>query len=384
MGVYYNPGNNSFAKCLNSKTFVDKTRLIQHTNSALGTEKSRIVVSRPRRFGKTVAISMLKAYYSSGCDSRDLFHGLAIEGAPSFEEHLNKHDVISFDVQGLYLKATSSNRKEDFPHFISETINAELAKQYPDEVRGNESSLSDSLSAIHAAHGSSFIFLLDEWDVIYREEKCDKKLKQDFTDFLKDLFRDGKASNCIELVYQTGIYPILKPEIESGLNNFSAYTMLDPHDFAEYVGFTETDVASLCQKNQMPLQELKAWYEGYPFGSAGSVYCPYSVVNAIQNRKAKNYWGKTAAATVLIDLMHSANPRCLSAVQALLSGASVDVALEDSGPDLSDLGSLDASLTALVHLGYLAYQEGHTVRIPNQEVADEYRKAIRKVKRQPA
>ena len=384
MGVYYNPGNNSFAKCLKSKTFVDKTGLIQRTNSALGTEKSRIVVSRPRRFGKTMAISMLKAYYSCGCDSRDLFHGLAIESDPFFEEHLNKHSVISFDVQGLFLKAKSKNRKEDLPSFISETINAELAKEYPDEVHGNESSLSSSLAAIHATHDSSFIFLLDEWDVIYREEKCNEKLKHDFTGFLKDLFKDSEASHCIELVYQTGIYPIPKAEIESGLHNFSAYTMLDPLDFAAYVGFTEAEVDSLCQKNQMPLQDLKAWYEGYPFGSVGSVYCPYSVVNAIQNRKMKNYWGKTAAATVLTDLIHSADPRSLKAVQALLSGASVDVTLEDSGPDLSDLGSLDASLTALVHLGYLAYQEDHTVRIPNQEVADEFRKAIRKVKRQPA
>ena len=192
MGVYYNPGNNSFAKCLKSKTFVDKTGLIQRTNSALGTEKSRIVVSRPRRFGKTMAISMLKAYYSCGCDSRDLFHGLAIESDPFFEEHLNKHSVISFDVQGLFLKAKSKNRKEDFPSFISETINAELAKEYPDEVRGNESSLSNSLSTIHATHGSSFIILLDEWDVIYREEKCNEKLKQDF-DFLGSGTISGKC-----------------------------------------------------------------------------------------------------------------------------------------------------------------------------------------------
>ena len=153
MGAYVNPGNNNFAKSLHSKTFVDKTGLIQLTNEALGTDDCRIVVSRPRRFGKTTALFTLRAYYSCGCDSRALFRGLTIAQAPSFEDHLNKHNVISLDVQGLYKQAVAGGRLATFPQFISETVNAELVKLFPDEVHGNEDSLSKSILAIHAEHG---------------------------------------------------------------------------------------------------------------------------------------------------------------------------------------------------------------------------------------
>ncbi len=387
MGAYVNPGNNNFAKSLHSKTFVDKTGLIQLTNEALGTDDCRIVVSRPRRFGKTTALFTLRAYYSCGCDSRALFRGLTIAQAPSFEDHLNKHNVISLDVQGLYKQAVAGGRLATFPQYISETVNAELVKLFPDEVHGNEDSLSKSILAIHAEHGTNFIFLLDEWDVIYREEKFNKKLKEDFTDFLVGLFKNDNVSECIDLVYMTGILPIPKQETHSGLNNFNEYTMLDPFDFAEYIGFTEVEVDALCTMKQLPqekIQELRAWYEGYRFGSVGSVYCPASVVKAIKNQKVKSYWGLTGAATELLDLMNATNPKFRRAAQNLLSGASVGITVDEEGIDLSDIGSLDTALTALVHLGFLAYQEEDgTVRIPNQEVASEFLKATNAAKKNP-
>ncbi len=90
MGVYLNPGNGGFRESIRSKIYVDKTGLISCTNECLSTEQKFICVSRPRRFGKSMALKMLAAYYSRSCDSRELFAGLRIESDPAFEEHLNR------------------------------------------------------------------------------------------------------------------------------------------------------------------------------------------------------------------------------------------------------------------------------------------------------
>ena len=366
MGVYVDVGNSEFEGYVKDELFVDKSGLICLTNASVGVSgKKRIVVSRPRRFGKTMAISMLAAYYSCGCDSRELFRGLAIEKDPSFEKHLNKHNVISLDVQGLFHNAKRRNRQDDFPCYISEVVNAELGKLYPDEVRGNEGYLEESLPAIHSVHHTSFIFLLDEWDVIYRDQKFNEKLKRDYTEFLKGLFKNSAVSSCIDLVYMTGILPIPKKETQSGLNNFREYTMLRPLTFAEHIGFTD-------------------WYDGYQFETVKAVYCPASVVQALGEHEVGSYWGKTGSAAELLELMNCTEENFQETVKKLLAGVPVPLSVDSEGIDLSDVGTLDTALTALVHLGYLAYQEDGNVRIPNLEVAAEFVKTLSRAKNNPA
>ena len=383
MGNFVNPGNDDFTMSRKSKFYVDKSGLIQLTNDVLGTEDRRIVVSRPRRFGKTMALYMLEAYYSCGCDSRELFRGLTIESSPGFETHLNKHNVITLDVQGLYLAAIRTKRLNDFSGYISERVNADLALIYPNEVKGNEADLSCSLQAINAVHGAKFVFLFDEWDVVYREERFNEALKKNFSDFLRSIFKDKQVSRCIELVYMTGILPVPKAEIQSGLNNFWEYTMLKPSMFAEYIGFTEEEVSSLCERYQMPIEDMKSWYEGYQFGTVGSVYCPASVVQALGRHEVRSYWNKTGAASELTNLINSVDPSFQDTVKGLLAGTPVDVDVDDDGIDLSDLGTLDTTLAALVHLGYLTYQDGK-VRIPNLEVTNEFMKILSRAKHNPA
>ena len=101
MGMYVNRGNESFDRARRSRIYVDKTGLLEYTNEVVGTEQCYICNSRPRRFGKSMAAGMLAAYYGRGCDSRELFEGLEIAGRPSFEEHLNKYDVIHLDMAYL-------------------------------------------------------------------------------------------------------------------------------------------------------------------------------------------------------------------------------------------------------------------------------------------
>lgn len=105
MGIYVNPRNEGFWRAIRSEIYVDKTGLIEYTNKCLNTEQQFICVSRPQRFGKSMALKMLAAYYSRGCDSRDLFKGLEIEKCGSFEEHLNKYDVILLNMQQFLIEA---------------------------------------------------------------------------------------------------------------------------------------------------------------------------------------------------------------------------------------------------------------------------------------
>ena len=99
MGFYLNPDNKGFWKAVRSKIYVDKTGLIACTNELINTEQQYLCVSRPRRFGKSMALKMLAAYYSRGCDSAALFQGLKIENADTFQEHLNQYDVIFLNMQ---------------------------------------------------------------------------------------------------------------------------------------------------------------------------------------------------------------------------------------------------------------------------------------------
>lgn len=105
MGIYLNPGNDGFRESVCSRIYVDKTGLAACTNELINTEEKFICVSRPRRFGKSMALKMLAAYYSRGCDSRELFQGRAIEHADSFEAHLNKYDVIFLNMQQFLIGA---------------------------------------------------------------------------------------------------------------------------------------------------------------------------------------------------------------------------------------------------------------------------------------
>ena len=107
MGLYLNRNSVDFQMAINSDIYVDKSMLIQQTNKIVNTEQRFICISRPRRFGKSMAANMLTAYYSRGCDSKELFATYKISQAESFEKHLNKYNVISFDMQKFLVKTKS-------------------------------------------------------------------------------------------------------------------------------------------------------------------------------------------------------------------------------------------------------------------------------------
>ena len=371
MGSYLNPGNNKFKRAVNSDIYVDKTGLMKYTNSIVDTLQSCVCVSRPRRFGKSMAADMLTAYYSKGCDSRELFSGLEIAKDESFEEHLNKYDTIFLNMQEFLSR--SSNVKELLERVEGKVIR-ELKKQYPDVELYDENDLAETMQDIFAESECPFIVIIDEWDCIFREFKHDKAAQEIYLDFLRDLLKDKEY---IYLAYMTGILPIKKYGTHSALNMFDEFSMIDPGPLAEYVGFTEKEVEALCQKYQMDINEIKNWYDGYSFEEVESVYSPKSVVSCMRLGKLGNYWNQTEtfeALQIYIDMNFEG---LRDDILSMIAGETVPVNTRSFTNDMTTFRTEDDVLTLLIHLGYLGYRYADkTVFIPNEEIRSEYVSAI--------
>lgn len=375
MGTYLNSGNSGFWTIRNG-IYVDKTGLIAFMNRTLNTVDKLTCVSRPRRFGKSFAAKMLCAYYDKSCDSRKLFEGLHISGTDSYEKYLNKFDVIYLDITWFLARARNGGKTivEDIQNCVIE----ELRQAYPMYVKENENFLPDALLAVASGSGNKFIIIIDEWDALFREEKGDAALQEQYIWLLRALFKGGQITDTIFAgAYMTGILPVKKYGTQSALTDCREYTMTDPLMLAEYVGFTEPEVRALCEEYQADFSEMKRWYDGYSFPDLQSVYNPNSVISAIKYRRFKTYWAESESYEPLTDYIGMNKDGLKDAIIDMLGGNRVEIITRRFQNDMTILKSKDDVLTLLVHLGYLAYDVStNEAYIPNQEIADEFQNAI--------
>ena len=196
MGSYLNPNNVLFTNNLNSPIYVDKSMIIEQLDNLIDTNDNLICVSRPRRFGKTMATNLISAFYSKGCDSRSLFSNLKIAKTPSWDKNLNKFNVIKIDVQAIFSKL-------DDPEYlvtkINNKVNNELIKGFPEVEISIDDDLSDSLENIYTTTGEQFIIIMDEYDVMVREQVSDKAFTK-YLRFLNGLFKNSNLKTAIHLV----------------------------------------------------------------------------------------------------------------------------------------------------------------------------------------
>lgn len=366
MGIYLNPDNSSFYNAVNhSHFYVDKTLLIGFTNSILFGEQRNICVSRPRRFGKSMAAEMLVAYYSRGCYSRELFQNLKIAGHPSFEKHLNKYNVIHLNIQRFM------NRTDDIHAMLSmlETkVVRELKRAFPD-VEFYEDDLVSIMEEIYSQCSARFVFIIDEWDCVFRMRNADWNLQKEYLDFLRDLLKNQPY---VALAYMTGILPIKKYGEHSALNMFDEYSMTNADPIAEFTGFTEEEVEDLCQTYDMDFEETKKWYDGYSLNTY-SIYNPKSVVEAMTRRKIDSYWTKTETYESLKKYIQMDSFGLREIVTKLIAGEHYPVNSDKFQNDMVTFNSADDVLTLLIHLGYLTYDfDTETAWIPNFEVQKEF------------
>lgn len=371
MGTYLNPDNSKFQESINSDIYVDKTGLITYTNSVIHTQQKCICVSRPRRFGKSMAANMLSAYYSRGCDSKELFQNLEIAEDDQFETYLNRYDVIFLNVQEFL---SQSKNIDEMISLICRSVLWDLLGEYPEFRYFDTSNLTRTMQDVYQQTKCPFVVIIDEWDCVFREYKTNRETQERYLDFLRDLLKD---KGYIHLVYMTGILPIKKYGTHSALNMFSEYSMSNPRQLAEYVGFTETEVEELCERYHMNLKELKEWYDGYSFDEIGSIYSPRSVIEATLSGVCDSYWNQTEtfeALQIYIDMNYEG---LKDDVLSMIAGEKVSVNTGSFTNDMTTFNSKDDVLTLLIHLGYLAYDfSDKQVYIPNGEVKGEYINAI--------
>ena len=370
MGIYLNPDNKDFQRALNSKIYIDKSELVSYTNSIMNTEQQFVCSSRPRRFGKSMAANMLTAYYSRGCDSGELFQNLKIAKSESFEKHLNKYNVIHINMQEFL---SESGSMDEMLQMIQKTILFDLTEEFPDVRYFDNTKLLRSLRDVFAKYGVHFIFVIDEWDCIFRVHKEDTESQKKYLDFLRNLMKD---QSYVSLAYMTGILPIKKYGEHSALNMFTEISMTDARPVEEFTGFTEEEVRSLCEKYNMPFDETKRWYDGY-YVDGVSVYNPKSVVEAMLRGKFSNYWTKTETYEALKEFIELNFDGLKDKIIRMISGEKATVNPDKFQNDMTTFKSADDVLTLLIHLGYLTYDDEHReIWIPNNEVQQEFINSI--------
>ena len=367
MGILLNPDNIDFYNAVNySELYVDKTELIKYTNKVLFGEQKYICVSRPRRFGKSMAANMLTAYYSRGCDSREMFSKYKIAKVDSFEKHLNKHNVIRLDIQKF---ANRTETVEDMLELLQKRVINELKREF--EIDEEESDLTYVLESIFAEYSQPFVFIIDEWDCILRDTKNDSEAQKTYLNFLCNLF---KGQSYVALAYMTGILPIKKYGKHSAINVFYEYSMTDAKPISEFTGFTESEVKSLCEKYNKPFEQMKRWYDGYCLDGI-SIYNPKSVVESILRNNFGNYWTKTETYEALKVYIQTNFDGLRYKIVKLIAGEKVKINPDKFQNDMTTFNSADDVLTLLVHLGYLTYND-NMAWVPNSEVAKEFINSI--------
>lgn len=394
MGKFLNPGNSSFARILKSY-YIDKTGLISLINERIDTEDSLICISRPRRFGKSYAARMLCAYYDHTCDSHSLFDKYEISEDDSYEDNINKYNVIHIDVASFLSELKRQQKSvKDVANDIAIAIRNELITDKP-ELSKIES-VSDCLLEYVKLSECKFIFVIDEWDVVIREAQGDKETQTAYLNLLREWFKNGNFTDeVVAAAYMTGILPIKKDGSQSAISDFDEFSIIEPDVFARYTGFLEEDVRKICDKYHADFRKMKRWYDGYTVGEVQSVYNPYSVICAAKKKKYTSYWRQTSAADNLLTYIEMDEEGLQGDIAQLIAGETIEINTSSFKNDVTGFKLKDDVLTLLVHLGYLAYEqkveilgEGDDedeiirefVHIPNDEIRLEFSNILKMTK----
>ena len=375
MGTYLNPGNSGFARIINSD-YVDKTGMIALVNQTINTTRNLTCISRPRRFGKSLAAQMLCAYYDRSCDSHPLFDRYTIARDSSYEVHLNQYDVLYLDMTGI-IGETSVH---DIVSFTRRNIIEDIKSIYP-EVRIEEGFTATLLNLTEYTH-TKLVMIIDEWDAPIREMKDNAQVQKEYLEFLRSLFKNsGLTPRIFAAAYMTGILPIKKDGSQSDITDFEEFTVIKPRQYGEYVGFMEEEVQELCKRHNISFDDMKRWYDGYEFPNVGPVYNPNSVIKAIAYNDFDSYWTETSAAEGLMEYISKPYHGLTRTIAELIGGVEVRVNTNGFSNDLITFKGKDDVLTLLIHLGYLAYDAAtKTVHIPNEEIKLEFQRSIHEVK----
>ncbi len=394
MGTYLNPGLQSYQMAVNSRIFVDKTEMIAYLNTLVNTQQRFVSVSRPRRFGKSMAADMICAYYDREANSRELFEKRKLaENMPTqmgdreirWDTYLGAFDVIHIVMTKFFKK---KDTVEKSLQKMQQLIIRDVKKAYPEAEYTDDQDLFQTIEDVYSSNKRQLVIVIDEWDALFRERQNDKDGQIEYLDFLRDLMKDNRH---IAPAYMTGILPIKKYGKHSALNMFTEYSMTSPKYMARYSGFTTDEVKEICEQEQLNFDAVRQWYDGYRLSNIPSsgispetsfqrdlgafeIYSPLSVVNAVMFRRLENYWNKTETYEALAEYIRMDYDGLKNAVTLLMDGGRLKINTSTYQNDMTTFHSKDDILSLLIHLGYLGFDdETSEVFIPNKEILDEFK-----------
>ncbi len=375
MGNYLNARTayDTYRRECGSPYFVDKSLLLDELIQRMETTANYICITRPRRFGKSVAANMIACFFSRECRAEDIFDRLRIAQTDSYQSNVGEHDVIFISFNELPRKCRNY---EEYIDRISDRLLEDLRNAYPKAGIHEKDAVWDALLSVYQAYDSKrFIFVLDEWDFIFHRNFVTDRDKADYIDFLSNLLK-GKAY--VSLAYMTGILPIAKYSSGSELNMFLEYSMTAREKFGEYFGFTEEETDDLYQRYlvleaspKVSREGLRFWYDGYQTASGKRLYNPRSVVGALSDNQLGSYWTSSGPYDEIFYYIGANVDAVRDSLAFMVSGTPVPAKVQEYAATSMRLSTRDEIFSAMVVYGFLSYENG-CVRIPNKELMEKF------------
>ncbi len=395
-------GISDYVRAQSEYYYVDKTLLIR---DFLDRKALVSLFTRPRRFGKTLNMDMLRVFFEkSDEDTSHYFTDKKIwKCGKKYTEHQGKYPVIFLSFKDVKFDSWEATRakiaellQEEYGRH-SELKNSDFLKEYEHEYyqkvfdgKANEVELSASLQKLSQMlsehHGKAPIIIIDEYDTPI-QEGYSKDFYDEIIGFMRVFFSGGfKDNKNLSYGFLTGILRIAQESIFSGLNNLTVNSIMD-EEYDEFFGFTESEVQGMLDAYGIreKEEELKAWYNGYLFGNK-EIYNPWSVINYISRGcLPQAYWVNTGTNEILVDVLQTANDEITEKLYALLQGEPV-VAKIDQNVVYRSLAEDPANIYSLLLVaGYLKTPKKELqhdgswlcqVSIPNREIAAVYKSEI--------
>ena len=380
--------------------YIDKTMLIEQT---LNNWSKVTLFTRPRRFGKTLGMSMLRSFFEIGTD-KSLFDGLYISQNKSLcDEHMGKYPVIFLTLKGVegltFAKAKSMLseiiKDEADRHYIlnsSEALTSVDREAFMKILTGNEENIENSLKTLsrllYKHYGKKVVILIDEYDVPL-DKAYQNGYYHEMVSLIRGLFGQAlKTNDYLQFAILTGCLRISKESIFTGLNNFKVLSIMDTR-FDEQFGFTDSEVEELLAAYNLDshFTEIKEWYDGYHFGNA-DVYCPWDVINYVDllrfepTAKPQDFWSNSSGNALVRSFIDKADVQTKDEIERLIAGEYIE---KEISQELT-YDEIDKSIanlwSVLFTTGYLTKQgvtdDGRVrLSIPNREIKNLFIKKIR-------
>ena len=377
----------------NNYYYIDKTNFIEEIGKNVG---KTLLFTRPRRFGKTLNMSMLKYFFDikNKEENKKLFQNLYIEKSDFFEEQ-GAYSVVYISLKGIkadtwessffLIKSSLSSIYNEF-EYIREKLNESQLdsfnkiwlKKDDGEYRN---ALKNLTSFLYEYYKKEVILLIDEYDSplinAYEHGYYDEAIV-----FFQVFYGEALKTNpYLRMGIMTGIIRVIKAGIFSDLNNLKVYSILEK-EYSDFYGFTQEEVEKALKNFNIEyeLPEVKAWYDGYRFGNS-EVYNPWSILNFIQSEELRAYWIETSGNFLINDILKNVSTETIEILENLFNGINIEENINGNS-DLSVLMREDEIWELLLFSGYLtidekigeSYEDIYTLRLPNREVKEFFRK----------